>query len=462
MPSATTLRQPPHSLEAEQSVLGGLMLDNQAWYEIADRLVEEDFYTEQHRLIFRSIATLMQASQPCDFVTLSERLRESGQLETAGGIAYLGNLAADTPGAANIRAYAEIVRERSILRTLIATGHHIAALGFEPDGRSYDTLVDIAEQSVFRIRERGERIRSGYHEMPVLVAAIENKLEQLRRDPSSFDGLPTGFVGFDKLTTGMHAGDLLIIAGRPGMGKTSFAMNIAENVAIYQNQPVLVFSMEMSAEQLAMRILSSYGRIDQQRLRRSELTDNEWSSLASTGGLLRKAPLYIDETGALSPNELRARARRIAARRGVRLIIVDYIQLMQVPNTRENRTNEVSEISRNLKALAKELKIPIIAISQLSRGVEARDNKRPRMSDLRESGSIEQDADLVAFVYRDEYYTREQCTEPGVAEIIIAKHRNGPTGTFKTRFVGEYTRFDDILPTERRDFDPDQRFAPPA
>ncbi|HEU0196521.1 MAG TPA: replicative DNA helicase [Nevskiaceae bacterium] len=456
---STTVRQPPHSIEAEQSVLGGLMLDNRAWHEIADQLSEEDFYTEQHRLIFRGIAQLMQDARPCDFVTLSEALRTEDKLEAAGGIAYLGNLAADTPGAANIRAYAEIVRERSILRTLIATGHDIATLGFEPDGRSHDTLVDIAEQKVFKIRERGERANSGYYEMPPLIATIEDKLDRLRRDPSSFDGVPTGFIEFDKLTTGMHASDLLIIAGRPGMGKTSFAMNIAENVAIEQNLPVLVFSMEMSAEQLATRVLSSYGRIDQQHLRRGELDDTEWSRLASTGGLLRKAPLYIDETGSLSPTELRSRARRITARHHTRLIVVDYIQLMQVPNTRENRTNEVSEISRNLKSLAKELQVPVIAISQLSRGVESRDDKRPRMSDLRESGSIEQDADLVAFVYRDEYYTREQCSEPGVAEIIIAKHRNGPTGKIKTRFLGQYTRFDNVEPIERRDLDPEGRYA---
>lgn len=455
----TSIRQPPHSIEAEQSVLGGLMLDNRAWFEISDQLGEEDFYTEQHRTIFRGIAALMQDSRPCDFVTLSEELRSKNLLDAAGGIAYLGNLAADTPGAANIRSYAAIVRERSILRTLIATGHDIAGLGFEPDGRTHEVLLDIAEQAVFRIRERGERIHSGYHEMPPLIAGIEDKLEKLRRDPSSFDGLPTGFIDFDQMTTGLHAGDLVIIAGRPGMGKTSLAMNVAENVAIEQGQPVLVFSMEMSAEQLAMRVLSSFGRINQQRLRRGELDDTDWSRLSSTGGLLRKAPLYIDETGALSPNELRARSRRIAARHGVKLIIVDYIQLMQVPNTRENRTNEVSEISRNLKALAKELKIPIIALSQLSRGVEARDDKRPRMSDLRESGSIEQDADIVVFVYRDEYYTRENCSEPGMAEIIIAKHRNGPTGKIKARFLGEYTRFDNVERIERRDLDPDHQFG---
>lgn len=437
-------KQPPHSLEAEQSVLGGLMLDNRAWYDLSDKLAEDDFYTEQHRLIFHAIGGLMTASRPCDFVTLSEQLRHDGRLEEAGGIAYLGGLAADTPGAANIRAYAEIVRERAILRSLIAAGQDIASLGFEPDGRTHGTLVDLAEQTVFRIRERGERAQSNYFEMPPLITQIEEKLDRLRRDPDSFNGIPTGFIDFDKLTTGLHPSDLVIVAGRPGMGKTSFAMNIAEHVAIENKQPVAVFSMEMSAEQLAMRVLSSFGRIDQQRLRKGELDDTDWSRLASAGGLLREAPLYIDETGSLSPLDLRARARRLAARHGIKLIVVDYIQLMQVPATRENRTNEISEISRSLKALAKELAVPVIAISQLSRGVESRDNKRPRMSDLRESGGIEQDADVVAFVYRDEYYTKEQCTEPGVAEIIIAKQRNGPTGTVKTAFIGPYTRFDNL------------------
>lgn len=446
-------KQPPHSLEAEQSVLGGLMLDNRAWYELSDKLAEEDFYTEQHRLIFRAIGRLLSATKPCDFVTLSEQLRLEGRLEQAGGIAYLGMLAADTPGAANIRTYAEIVRERSILRSLIAAGQDIAGLGFEPDGREYGTLVDLAEQTVFRIRERGERAQSGYFQMPPLINHIEEKLERLKREPDSFNGIPTGFIDFDKLTNGLHPSDLVIIAGRPAMGKTSFAMNIAEHVAIADKQPVAVFSMEMSAEQLAMRVLSSFGRIDQQRLRTGDLDDTDWSRLASTGGLLREAPLYIDETGSLSPLDLRARARRIAARHGLKLIVVDYIQLMQVPSTRDNRTNEISEISRSLKALAKELNVPVIAISQLSRGVESRDNKRPRMSDLRESGGIEQDADVIAFVYRDEYYTKEQCPEPGVAEIIIAKHRNGPTGTVKTAFLGQYTRFDNLahkaeMPTE--------------
>jgi replicative DNA helicase len=442
---APSPKQPPHSMEAEQSVLGGLLLNNRAWYELADQISEEDFYTQDHRVIFRAIGELMAQSKPCDFVTLSEHLRQQNRLEDAGGVSYLGTLAADTPSAANVKAYAEIVRERSVLRSLIAAGQDIAELGYQPGGREPSLLIDSAEQAVFRIRERGDRSQSQYFAMPTLIESVEKRLDMLRDNPESFSGLATGFTEFDKLTTGLHAGDLVIVAGRPGMGKTSFAMNIAEYVATVGKMPVAVFSMEMSAEQLALRVLSSFGRIDQQRLRSGELEDRDWSSLVSAGALLREAPLYIDETGSLSPLDLRARARRMAARHGIKLIVVDYIQLMQVSGTRENRTNEISEISRSLKALGKELGLPVIAISQLSRGVEARDNKRPRMSDLRESGGIEQDADLIVFVYRDEYYNKESA-DKGTAEIIIAKQRNGPTGMVKTAFLGPYTRFDNLAP----------------
>jgi replicative DNA helicase len=441
-----TPKHPPHSIEAEQSVLGGLLLNNRAWYELADQIGEDDFYTQDHRLIFRAITELMAASKPCDFVTLSEHLRQQNRLEDAGGLSYLGSLAADTPGAANIKAYAEIVRERSVLRSLIAVGQDIAGMGYQPDGRDAPSLIETAEQAVFKIRERGAKSRSQYHDMPVLMQRVEDRLEKLRDNPDSFSGLPTGFRKLDEHTTGLHPGDLVIVAGRPGMGKTSFAMNIAEHVAIERKEPVAVFSMEMSAEQLATRVLSSFGRIDQQALRGGKLDDHEWSRLVSASGLLREAPLFIDETGSLSPLDLRARARRMASRHGLKLIVVDYIQLMQVPSTRENRTNEISEISRNLKSLAKELSVPVIAISQLSRSVEARDNKRPRMSDLRESGGIEQDADLILFVYRDEYYNKEDPSNKGLAEIVIAKQRNGPTETVKTAFLGKYTRFDNLAP----------------
>ena len=438
-------KHPPHSLEAEQSVLGGLLLNNRAWYELVELVSEEDFYTRDHQVIFKAIGELLNAARPCDFVTLSEHLRHQGRLEEAGGISYLGTLASDTPSAANIKAYAEIVRERAVLRSLIATGQDIAELGYQPDGRPPNTLIDIAEQQVFKIRARGAKSASQAKDMPFLMDAIEERLERLRTNPESFAGVPTGFIELDKMTQGMHEGDLIIVGGRPGMGKTSFAMNIAEHVAIERKLPTAVFSMEMSAEQLALRVLSSFGRIDQQNLRSGDMDDHDMSRLVSASGLLREAPLFIDETGSLSPQELAGRARRMAAKQKLSLIVIDYIQLMQVPNNRENRTNEISEISRSLKALAKELKVPIIALSQLSRSLEARQDKRPIMSDLRESGSIEQDADVVLFVYREEYHNKETANT-GTAEIIIAKQRSGPTGKVKTAFLGKYTRFDNLAP----------------
>ena len=436
-------KHPPHSIEAEMSVLGGMMLDNRAGQDVLDQLSESDFYIASHQIIWRGISALLTSHSPCDFITLSEHLRHANELENAGGMSYLGSLVNDTPSAANVRTYAEIVRERSVLRKLIEVGQQTAEMGFRPDGRAASELLDQAEQKVFALRETNKRGGAvEFHSMPPLMDQLEKQLDYLSKNPLGLGGLETGFVDFDKKTGGLRAGDLIIIAGRPGMGKTSLAMNIAEFVAIDKKLPAAVFSMEMSAEQLAMRVISSFGRIDQQNLRTGQLTDTDWGRLSSAIGLVREAPLFIDETGALSPLELRARARRIAARHGLSLIVIDYIQLMQVPGS-ENRTNEVSEISRNLKALAKELACPIIALSQLNRGVESRDNKRPRMSDLRESGGIEQDADLVAFVYRDEYYN-ENSTERGVAEIIIGKQRNGPTGTVKTAFHGQYTRFDNL------------------
>ena len=442
---APSPKQPPHSLEAEQSVLGGLLLNNRAWYDLVDQIGENDFYTQDHRTIFRAIGELLNAAKPCDFVTLSEHLRSKGELEEAGGISYLGTLAADTPSAANIKAYAAIVRERSVLRALIATGQDIAELGYAPEGRETGQLIDVAEQQVFSIRAQGNRGKQQAKDMPMLMDAIEDRLERLRNNPESFAGVPTGFLDLDSMTQGMHEGDLIIVGGRPGMGKTSFAMNIAEHVAIERKLPTAVFSMEMSAEQRALRVLSSFGRIDQQRLRSGQLEDHDWSRLVSASGLLREAPLFIDETGSLSPQELAGRARRMAAKQKLSLIVVDYIQLMQVPGNRENRTNEISEISRSLKALAKELKVPIIALSQLSRSLEARQDKRPIMSDLRESGSIEQDADVVLFVYREDYHNKETANQ-GTAEIIIAKQRSGPTGKVKTAFLGQYTRFDNLAP----------------
>ncbi|MGH8457696.1 MAG: replicative DNA helicase, partial [Stenotrophobium sp.] len=372
---------PPHSIEAEQSVLGGLMLDNRAWNDLSDRISAQDFYRADHQLIYSAIAELCGSNKPCDFITLCEHLRHHNRLEEAGGVSYLGTLANDTPSAANVLAYAEIVRERAVLRTLIAAGSDIAEMGFRPDGRGHAELIDLAEQKVFAIRNKAQHAQNDYSAMPKLMDAVEKRIEEMRNNPKGLAGLSTGFSEFDKLTTGLHPGDLVIIAGRPSMGKTSFALNIAEHIALYEKKAAAVFSMEMPAEQLALRVLSSFARIDMGKLRAGDLEDRDWDRLVSQGGLVREAPLYIDETGALSPLELRARARRMKQRHDIQVIVVDYIQLMQVPGNKENRTNEISEISRGLKALAKELAIPVIALSQLNRGVEQRDNKLPRMSD---------------------------------------------------------------------------------
>ncbi|AXQ31726.1 replicative DNA helicase [Solimonas sp. K1W22B-7] len=436
-------KHPPHSIDAEMSVLGGMMLDNGAGFEVLDTLREVDFYLHAHQLIFTAMRDLLSAHKPCDFLTVTEALRYNNKLEEAGGVSYIGTLANDTPSAANTMAYAEIVRERSVLRQLISTGQGIADIGFRPEGRTASVLLEEAEQKVFALRQGDAKGKVQYHSMPPLLDHIAKTLEDAKGKPGGRKGLLTGFRDFDSKTNGLHPGDLVIVAGRPGMGKTSFAMNIAEHVAIETKQPVAVFSMEMAAEQLVFRVLSSFGGIDQQNLRNAAMDDTEWDRLASAIGLMREAPLFIDETGALSPLELRARARRIAARHGLSLIVVDYIQLMQVPGS-DNRANEVAEISRSLKALGKELSVPVIALSQLNRGVEQRDNKRPRMADLRESGGIEQDADVVVFVYRDDYYNPETSPDKGQAELIIAKQRSGPTGMVKVGFEGRYTKFRDL------------------
>jgi replicative DNA helicase len=443
-------KQPPHSIEAEQSVLGGLMLDNRRWDDLADRLSAEDFYRQDHQLIYSAISALVGQGKPCDFVTLSEHLRGIGRLEEAGGLAYLGALANDTPSAANVLAYAEIVRERSVLRALIASGGDIAELGYRPEGRGYPELLDLAEQRVFALRQRSEHADTTYYDMGTLMDRVEAQVERLREGEGKLPGLGTGFAGLDEKTSGLREGDLVIIAGRPSMGKTSFALNIAEHCALYEKKAAAVFSMEMPADQIALRVLSSFARIPMSKLRSGELDDRDMDRLVSQGNLVREAPLFVDETGALSPLELRARARRLKQKHNIQLLVVDYIQLMQVPGS-ESRVNEISEISRNLKALAKELKIPVIALSQLNRGVENRDNKRPRMADLRESGGIEQDADLVMFIYRDEVYNPES-PDKGTAEIIIAKQRNGPLGVTKTAFLGEYTRFENLAQGYDADF----------
>lgn len=437
-----TPKVPPHSEEAEMSVLGGMMLDARGVFEVLDIVVEDDFYFEKHRIIFKALCALANQSRPCDFVTVSDYLRNLGQLEAVEGMPYLGQLVNDTPGAANVAEYARIVRERAVLRGLVAAGDNITELAFRPEGQSASELLDKAEQQLTHLRGRDAKSKSQYVTMQPLMEALDKKLKQAQLNPGGAQGLPTGFTRFDEMTNGLHKGDLVIVAGRPSMGKTSFAMNIAEYAALDQRLPVLVFSMEMSAEQLGIRVVSSFGRVDQQKLRTAQMDDMDWSKFSSALGIIQEAPLYIDETGGLSPLDLRSRARRVAGRHGLSLIVVDYIQLMQIPGS-ESRTNEISEISRNLKSLAKELNVPIIALSQLNRGVENRDNKRPRMADLRESGGIEQDADVIVFIYRDEVYNKDT-PDKGTAELIIAKQRNGPTGTCKTAFLGQFTRFDNL------------------
>ncbi|MDN5938661.1 MAG: replicative DNA helicase [Salinisphaera sp.] len=435
---------PPHSIEAEQAVLGGLLLDPDAWDRIAGRVFEDDFYREDHRLLFRGVSALVDANKPRDVVTLSEWLRNHDQLDAAGGASYIGNLAADTPSAANITAYADIVRERSVTRQLITAGTVVTEMGFAAEGRSVAELLDEAEQRIFAISDANRHHQAGAQSLKGLLPGVVDHIQYLYDNQGSFSGLATGLRKFDDLTQGLQPADLIIIAGRPSMGKTSFAMNIVEEVTIKQKLPAAVFSMEMSAEQLVLRMVSSWGRVDQGRLRSGHLEDEDWPRITSAMGIMDEhAHLWIDDTPALSPTELRARARRLAREHDIRLIVIDYIQLMHVPGTRENRTNEISEISRNLKALAKELNIPVVALSQLNRGVESRDNKRPRMSDLRESGGIEQDADLIVFIYRDEVYNPDS-DDKGVAEAILGKQRNGPLGTCRCAFLGHLTRFENL------------------
>ncbi|MGB2942249.1 MAG: replicative DNA helicase [Candidatus Macondimonas sp.] len=437
------MRVPPHSREAEQSLLGGLMLDEASWEAVADQVTEEDFYFVAHRLIFRALASLAEAGQPRDVVTASEWLQREGSLETAGGLAYVGTLARDTPSAANVAAYASIVRARSVLRQLIRIGTDIAQSGYDPQGREVPELIDAAERQVFQIADAGLRNKQGFVPIRRLLTEALDKIDILFQSDNPITGLGTGLIDFDEKTAGLQPGDLVVIAGRPSMGKTSFAMNLAEHAAIRDKVPTAIFSMEMPGQQLAMRMISSLGRIDQSKVRTGRLSDSDWPRITSAATLIAEAPMFIDDSPALSPTEIRARARRLKREHGLGLIVVDYLQLMQVPGNKENRTTEISEISRSLKALAKELSVPVIALSQLNRNLEQRPNKRPVMSDLRESGGIEQDADLIVFIYRDEVYNPES-PDKGTAEIIIAKQRNGPTGTVRLTFLGQYTRFENF------------------
>ncbi|HHJ14450.1 MAG TPA: replicative DNA helicase [Gammaproteobacteria bacterium] len=441
---------PPHSVQAEQSLLGGLLLDNRAWDQIADLVSEQDFYRREHRQIFAAIGELVERGDPCDVITLSEWLDSRGQLEDVGGLSYLGTLAKDTPSAANIRAYANIVRENSVLRQLAEVGTEIANAAYFPEGRVTTELLDHAEKLVFRITDQGNTRGSGFRDIKDLLAEAVDRIDTLFHQDNPLTGVATGFTEIDEMTAGLQASDLIIIAGRPSMGKTTFAMNIAEHAAIKDEIPVAVFSMEMPGEQLAMRLMSSLGRIDQTKVRTGKLNDDDWPRLTSAVSILSKAPLFIDDTPALSPTELRARARRLKREHKLGLIVIDYLQLMQVPGSTENRTGEISEISRSLKALAKELNVPVIALSQLNRSLEQRPNKRPVMSDLRESGAIEQDADVIMFIYRDEVYD-EDSPDKGTAEIIIGKQRNGPIGMRRLTFLGQHTRFENFTAIQAYD-----------
>ncbi len=447
------LKVPPHSIEAEQSVLGGLMIDNTTWEQVADIITAEDFYRRDHRLIFSAIRHLAEQIKPFDVVTLSEWLDQRSELDGAGGIAYLGTLARNTPSAANIRAYADIVRERSVMRQLIRVGTDIGNSAFNPEGRTSEELLDHAERQVFEIAEKGARAGKGFVEIKDLLVKAVDRIDTLFQQEQPYTGVPTAFDDFDAMTSGLQPADLIIVAGRPSMGKTTFAMNIVENAAIKHKVAVAVFSMEMPGEQLAMRMMSSLGRIDQHRVRTGKLEDDDWPRLTSAVGILAEAPIYIDDTPGLSPSELIARARRLHREHGLGLVVLDYLQLMQVPGNKENRATEISEISRSLKNLAKELNVPVVALSQLNRSLEQRPNKRPVMSDLRESGAIEQDADVIVFIYRDEVYN-EDSPDRGTAEIIIGKQRNGPIGTTRLTFLGQYTRFENFIHDVYQNEDP--------
>ena len=448
------LRIPPHSIEAESSVLGGLLLDNGAWDRVSDLLGDGDFYRYEHRLVFQAIAHLVNGSKPADVITVFEQLQSLGKAEEIGGLGYLNSLAQYVPSAGNIRRYAEIVRERSILRKLVSASDEIATNAFNPQGRPVADIVDEAEQKIFNIGEQGSRMKQGFQAMDSLVVQLLDRVQEMADNPNDVTGVPTGFYDLDRMTAGFQAGDLIVLAARPSMGKTALAINIAEHVALNEGLPVAVFSMEMGAAQLAVRIVGSIGRIDQGHLRTGKLTDEEWPRLTEAIERLRNISLHIDESAGLTSSELRANARRLARQCGqLGLIVVDYLQLMSgSSSSEENRATELGEISRGLKMLAKELKCPVLALSQLNRSVETRPDKRPMMSDLRESGAIEQDADIIMFIYRDEYYTKDACKEPGVAEVIIAKQRNGPTGLVKLAFLRPITKFESLAGGRNGDF----------
>ena len=445
------VKMPPHSIDAEQSVLGGLMLDNDAWDRVAEKVVEQDFYLRAHRFIFAAMSRLAESSHPIDIITVSEDLEANQQLDDVGGFAYLGEIAKNTPSAANILAYADIVRERAVVRDMISVAHDIADAGYDTQGRTSAELLDFAETKVFKIAEQRANANEGPEPINAILAKTIEKIDELFRSPhDGVTGVSTGYVDLDKMTNGMQPSDLIIVAARPSMCKTTFAMNLCEHAAITSDKPVLIFSLEMPSEQIMMRMLASLGRIDQTKVRTGQLEDEDWARLSSAIELLNtKGKMYIDDGSGLTPTEVRSRARRVAREHGgLSMIMVDYLQLMTVPGLSENRTLEIAEISRSLKALAKELKVPVVALSQLNRSLEQRADKRPVNSDLRESGSIEQDADLIMFIYRDEVYN-DDSPDKGTAEVIIGKQRNGPIGRVRLTFHGRYSRFDNYAGSAR-------------
>ncbi|MEC6799131.1 MULTISPECIES: replicative DNA helicase [Photobacterium] len=438
------LKMPPHSLEAEQSVLGGLMLDNERWDTVAEKVVAKDFYSRPHRIIFEATAALLEGGQPLDLITLSEHLERSDKLDDVGGFAYLAELAKNTPSAANILAYADIVRERALIRDMIGVANEIADAGYDPQGRTSEDLLDMAESKVFAIAEQRTNDKEGPQNVDTILERTLERIELLYQSPQDgVTGVSTGFTDLNKKTAGLQGSDLIIVAARPSMGKTTFAMNLCENAAMDQEKPVLIFSLEMPAEQIMMRMLASLSRVDQTKIRTGQLDDEDWARISSTMGILmQKKNMFIDDSSGLTPTEVRSRARRIARDNGgLSMIMIDYLQLMRVPGLQENRTLEIAEISRSLKALAKELNVPVVALSQLNRSLEQRADKRPVNSDLRESGAIEQDADLIMFIYRDEVYHEDSALK-GIAEIILGKQRNGPIGTVRLTFQGQFSRFD--------------------
>ena len=437
------LKVPPHSIEAEQSVLGSMLIDPDSWDKVAELVTDTDFYNRSHQIIFRAITRLLNASNPIDLITVSEELEKHDELDDAGGFAYLGELAKNTPSSANVVSYAQIISERAITRELIGVAHEIAEVGYNPEGRDSADILDLAESKVFEIAER----RTGENEGPRGVESILSKtidrLEELVKTNKEVTGVTTGFTDLDKMTSGLQPSDLIIVAARPSMGKTTFAMNLVENAMMAEDKPVLVFSLEMPSEQIMMRMLASLSRVDQTKIRTAQLDDEDWARISNTMAMLKdKDCLFVDDSSGLTPMDVRSRARKLARERGgISLIMVDYLQLMRVPSLGDNRTLEIAEISRSLKALAKELEVPVVALSQLNRTLEQRADKRPVNSDLRESGSIEQDADLIMFIYRDEVY-HENSEYKGIAEIIIGKQRNGPIGTCRLTFQGQFSRFD--------------------